>query len=61
MVFSIDEIGQLRLMRQLDREVTPAYTLFVRAETKTSPPLMDYLEVNIEVMIINIFVLITIM
>lgn len=52
-VFSIDETGQLRLMRHLDREKTPLYTFFVRAQTKTSPPLMDHMEVTIQVIILD--------
>ncbi|CAL1526834.1 unnamed protein product [Lymnaea stagnalis] len=53
MTFSIDSLGQLRLIRGLDRETTPSYTFSVRAQTKTSPPLVNYMEVNIKVQDIN--------
>uniref|UniRef100_A0A2C9M9H4 Uncharacterized protein n=1 Tax=Biomphalaria glabrata TaxID=6526 RepID=A0A2C9M9H4_BIOGL len=51
--FNIDSLGNLRLTRELDMETTPVFKLSVLAETKTSPPLVDYLELTIKVQDIN--------
>lgn len=48
-VFTIDSIGQLQLSKRLDREVVPTYNLYIMAQTKTMPPLLDYMEINIQV------------
>ena len=47
--FSVDNFGQIRIMRALDREITPAYTLTLRAQTQTSPPLVSHMEISIQV------------
>ncbi|CAG5132925.1 unnamed protein product, partial [Candidula unifasciata] len=52
-LFSVDEAGQLRLLRRLDRETASSHTLFIRAETDTTPPLVDYMEINIQVRDVN--------
>ncbi|KAH9487879.1 long-chain fatty acid transporter fat1 [Bulinus truncatus] len=51
--FNIDTLGHLRLTRSLDMETTPTFTLSVLAESKTSPPLVDYMEVTIKVQDVN--------
>ncbi|XP_059170799.1 protocadherin Fat 1-like isoform X3 [Physella acuta] len=51
--FTIDSIGQLLLSKRLDREVTPTYNLYIMAQTKTMPPLLDYMEINIQVQDVN--------
>ena len=46
--FSISSDGQIRVIQALDREDTPAYHLAVKAESHTSPPLVAYTHVNIQ-------------
>lgn len=52
-MFSIDDFGQIRILRPLDHETTPAYTLSLRAQTQTSPPLVAHMELLIQVRDIN--------
>ncbi|XP_076446580.1 protocadherin Fat 1-like isoform X2 [Babylonia areolata] len=51
--FSIDNFGQIRIVRELDREITPAYILALRAQTETSPPLVAHMHVHIQVRDVN--------
>ncbi|XP_076467657.1 protocadherin Fat 1-like [Babylonia areolata] len=51
--FSVDDFGQIRIMKPLDREVTPNYTLVLQAMTKVSFPLVATMEINIQLHDIN--------
>ncbi|XP_041359153.1 protocadherin Fat 1-like isoform X2 [Gigantopelta aegis] len=46
--FSIGNDGQIRVIQDLDREETAAYHLSIKAESQTSPPLIAYTKVNIQ-------------
>lgn len=51
--FAVNDQGEIRLLRSLDRERTPAYTLTLRAQTRTKPPLVDYVTVQVQLRDIN--------
>ena len=52
-VFSVDDLGQIRILRALDREITPSFTLALKAQTQTSPPLVAHMDVHIQLRDIN--------
>jgi protocadherin Fat 1/2/3 len=51
--FAVNDQGEIRLLRSLDRERTPAYSLTLRAQTRTKPPLVDYVTVQVQLRDIN--------
>ena len=51
--FSINGNGQISLIEPLDREEIEVYTLNVKAETQNTPPLVAYVEINVQVMDVN--------
>ena len=48
-IFSMDKKGDLSLIGRLDWETRKSYTMYVRAESRTSPALVDTMQVDIEV------------
>ena len=53
-ISSVDSFGQIRILRALDREMTPSFTLAVKAQTrKSSPPLVAHMDVHIQLRDIN--------
>ena len=47
--FSINGNGQISLIEPLDREEIEVYTLNVKAETQSTPPLVAYVEISVQV------------
>ena len=52
-VFSISQLGKITLTGDLDHEKITSYVLTIRAETETSPPLVAYTEVTVQIMDVN--------
>lgn len=52
-VFSINHVGEIRLLRSIDREIRSSYTVGVLALTRTNPPLATLAEFTIRVTDIN--------
>lgn len=52
-IFSINDFGEILLMRPLSREIIPVYSLAVRAQTLASPPLVAHIDVQIQLRDIN--------
>ncbi|XP_064610099.1 protocadherin Fat 1-like isoform X2 [Liolophura sinensis] len=51
--FSINGEGKIRVLGELDRETTSSFTLTIRAETPTTPPLVAHTQVHVQIMDIN--------
>lgn len=49
--FQVDLLGRITVSGKLDREETNMYTLTVKAETQSSPPLVAFAEIIIQVCI----------
>ena len=51
--FGIRSNGQISVVDDLDREITKTFELTIKAETETSPPLVAYTKVTVQIMDIN--------
>ena len=51
--FIIDQTGTISVDRTLDREITETFKLLVKAETRTSPVLVGFTHVTVQVMDVN--------
>lgn len=47
--FAIDQQGKVTILEALDRETTDRFDLTIKAETKTSPPLVAFAQVNVKI------------
>lgn len=52
-MFAVNDLGEIRILRTLDRGKVDAYTLSLKAQTRTSPPLVDYMTLWVQVRDIN--------
>ncbi len=51
--FGIGANGQISVVDDLDRETTKSFELTIRADTGTSPPLVAYTKVTVQIMDVN--------
>ncbi len=51
--FAISKEGKISVVDNLDRETTETFEITVKAETETSPPLVAYTRVTVQIMDIN--------
>ena len=52
-LFSIDKEGHIKTVGELDRETTAVFTLSVKAESQTSPALVVFAQVTIQIQDVN--------